>query len=72
MLWCQVSLDIHYYHSFGIWNILVVLPNYWDINLSSTCVYHIELVNSTLPTFHGEWSLAVTDCQLYLQVMLKC
>ena len=30
-------------------------------------MYHWQLMNVTLPTFVGEWSLAVTDCQLYLQ-----
>ena len=38
-----------------------------QLNLDGACLYHWELMNVTMPTMVGEWSLAITDCQLYLQ-----
>ena len=63
-----VTLDIHSYHAFGpIWNVVANQEDAWNINLEAACLYHWELMNVTLPTFVGEWSLAITDCQPYLQ-----
>ena len=64
----NVNLDIHSYHAFGpLWNVVAGQDNAWDLNLEGACLYHWELMNVTLPTFVGEWSLAITDCQPYLQ-----
>lgn len=38
-----------------------------QLNLDGACLYHWELMNVTMSTMVGEWSLAITDCQLYLQ-----
>ena len=38
-----------------------------QLNLDGACLYHWELMNVTMATMVGEWSLAITDCQLYLQ-----
>lgn len=64
----KVALDIHSYHAFGpFWNLVASQDNAWSVNLEAACLYHWELMNVTLNTFVGEWSLAITDCQLYLQ-----
>ena len=38
-----------------------------QLNLDGACLHHWELMNVTMATMVGEWSLAITDCQLYLQ-----
>ena len=77
----NVALDIHSYHAFGpLWNYVASLDNAWlvwgklilksmlrQLNLDGACLYHWELMNVTMATMVGEWSLAITDCQLYLQ-----
>lgn len=63
----SVSLDTHNYQCFGgYWNGLAEKPEGWGAHLDASCNYHTEVAALTLPTFNGEFSLAVTDCQKYL------
>ena len=58
---------MHIYHAFGdYWNGLAEDPAGWNVNLDTACGYKSEVELQTLDTFTGEWSLAVTDCQKYL------
>ena len=43
-----------------------VTPFCRELNLEGACLHHWQVMNVTLATVVGEWSLAVTDCQLYL------
>ena len=63
-----LELDLHEYHAFGEdWNGLAAQPNGWEENLKATCEYGpSNVATQTLPTFIGEWSLAVCDCQEFL------
>jgi len=60
-----VSLDWHEYQCFGdYWNQLADQPTGWTTHLEAARNWGDDA--RTLPIFTGEWSLAVTDCQLYL------
>ena len=60
-----VGLDWHEYQCFGdYWNHLADLPEGWGKHLEAARSWGDD--GRTLPIFTGEWSLAVTDCQLYL------
>jgi len=62
-----VSVDQHIYQCFGeYWNTIADLPEGWPIHLETSCAYANDAINHTLPTFTGEFCLAVTDCQKYL------
>ena len=61
-------LEVSRYQCFGdYWAGVADLPESWQLHLAAACAVHTENVNASLPTFTGEFSLAVTDCQLYLQ-----
>jgi glucan 1,3-beta-glucosidase len=61
------GLDLHNYQCFGdYWNALADDPNGWYTHLDAACDYVWETGVQTLHTVCGEWSLAVTDCQKYL------
>jgi len=65
----SVSLDMHTYQCFDeYWNDIADLPLEvtWEIHLESSCDYHRDVSRQTLPAFSGEFSLAVTDCQKYV------
>ena len=60
-----VDLDWHEYQCFGAyWNDLADVPWGWDTHIDTTCKWGDD--DRALPIFTGEWSLAVTDCQQYL------
>ena len=64
-----VSLDMHIYHGFGyFWNhITEPHPNAWQTHLDGACAYIDEVSQQTLDTFTGEFSLALTNCQKYVE-----
>jgi len=63
----SVSLDNHIYQCFdSYWADQAERPEGWGNHLKEICKYHNEDNGRTLPTFTGEFSLAVTDCQKYL------
>ena len=60
-----VSLDWHEYQCFGdYWNQLADQSEGWSKHLEAARAWGDDA--RTMPIFTGEWSLAVTDCQLYL------
>jgi len=62
-----VSVDWHNYQCFGdYWNQLADLPEGWVTHLEASCSFADGVANYTLPTFTGEFCLAVTNCQKYL------
>jgi len=62
-----VSVDFHNYQCFGAdWNGLADTPEGWYAHYDASCAYVEAVKNYTLPTFTGEFCLAVTDCQKYL------
>ncbi len=60
------GVDFHEYHAFGDWNLVVEQPDAWETNLQVSCDYAPNMQSQTLVSFVGEWSLAVQDCQKYL------
>ena len=63
----NAGVDIHEYHAFGdYWNQLAEQPEGWQTNLDASCDFANNMQMQTLTAFVGEWSLAVTDCQKYL------
>ena len=64
----NVWLDLHEYHAFGpIWNGAAGGEDHgWPLNLNRSCEFKDFMTVQTLPTVVGEWSLAITDCQEYL------
>lgn len=62
-----ISVDMHLYQCFGgFWNDQADQPNGWWVHLNESCRYHEDVASATWPTFTGEFCLAVTDCQKYL------
>ena len=63
----NVLLDYHEYQCFGsYWNDLADQPEGWLTHLEGSCNHGTDVETSTLTTVTGEFSLAVTDCQKYL------
>ena len=66
-----INLDIHYYQAFdGVWKSYSEKESkkpLWDTHLLMTTRFKKNLAIQTLPTFNGEFSLAVTTCQKYLR-----
>ncbi len=61
-----VAVDLHEYHAFGPdYNLGLANAEGWDIHLDISCDYSVNM-NEHSDTFVGEWSLAITDCQKYL------
>lgn len=62
-----VSLDMHVYHGFDeYWNQVTEQPNAFELHLQGACDYIEEVTKQTLDTYSGEWSLAISDCQKYV------
>ena len=63
----NMALDLHEYHAFGdYWNGLAEQPEGWATNIQVSCDYAAKTSVQTMDVVVGEWSLAVTDCQEYL------
>ena len=58
-------VDAHHYQCFG--NNWVEGDNGWDLHLSESCRYQEDINTCELPVFTGEFSMAATECQKYLQ-----
>ena len=64
----NVVLDLHEYHAFGeYYNGLAEDPTQaWPTNIDLSCDYAEYTSVQTLEVVVGEWSLAINDCQKYL------
>ncbi len=63
----NAGVDFHEYHAFTQeWNDLALDPEGWQANLDAACGFANNMEIQTLTAFTGEWSLAITDCQEYL------
>ena len=65
----SVSVDKHIYQSFGFdWCGVATLPSeeMYQVHYDVSCGYRDDIQNRNKPTFTGEFSLAVTECQKYL------
>jgi hypothetical protein len=63
----DISVDRHEYQCFGAyWNDLADAPDGWGRHLEAACGYTANLEGALWPTYVGEFCLAVTDCQKYL------
>jgi len=63
----DIDLDAHHYQCFGEANGWSELPDGWSRHLEAACRMREDIESSPLNTWSGEFSLAVTDCQKYLQ-----
>merc|ERR1712168_40314 len=62
-----ISVDMHRYQCFGdYWAGQADSSDGWWNHIEASCSAHQDNINATWPTFTGEFSLAVTDCQKYL------
>ena len=60
-------LDNHQYQCFGeYWNNIATLPRSWETHLKAACKYGSKVDALKHHSFTGEFSIAVTDCQKYL------
>jgi len=65
--WHNVWFDQHTYQCFGqYWNDLATNGDGWETHLTYSCDQSQEYTSSSLFAFAGEWSLATTDCTIYL------
>lgn len=63
----NVWFDDHNYQCFGdYWNGLALEQDGWGQHLDASCANAAYYAASPLPTFVGEFSLASTDCTIYL------
>jgi len=62
-----VVLDAHSYQCFGGTNHWAEEDDGWAKHMVESCRLGTDIASSPLPVFTGEFSLAVTDCQEYLQ-----
>jgi len=63
----DISVDRHEYQCFGgYWNDMADNPDGWAAHLDASCNYITNTASAEWPTYVGEFSLAVTDCQKYL------
>jgi len=62
-----VVLDAHSYQCFGGANHWAEEPDGWGKHMTESCRIGSDISGSPLDVFTGEFSLAVTDCQKYLQ-----
>jgi len=58
-------VDAHHYQCFG--NNWVEGDNGWDLHLAESCRYQEDINTCELPVFTGEFCMAATECQKYLQ-----
>jgi len=63
----DIDLDAHHYQCFGESNFWSELPEGWTWHLEEACRMREDIEGSPLNTWSGEFSLAITDCQKYLQ-----
>jgi hypothetical protein len=62
-----VQVDLHEYQCFGeYWNDLADQDDCWDKHLKQSCDHGSAVEAMALWSVTGEFSLAVTDCQQYL------
>ena len=62
-----MQVDLHEYQCFGsYWNQLAEQPGGWETHLQYSCDHGNAVENMALWSVTGEFSLAVTDCQKYL------
>ena len=61
----NLVIDAHHYQCFG--NHWAEGPGGWELHLGEACRQEEDINQSPLPVFTGEFSLAVTECQKYLQ-----
>jgi glucan 1,3-beta-glucosidase len=63
----NVWFDDHSYQCFGDeWNALALQAGGWGAHLDASCANAAYFGSSPLPAVVGEFSLAVTDCTIYL------
>jgi len=63
----NVWFDDHNYQCFGdSWNGLALQQDGWGQHLDASCANVEYYTTSPLPAFVGEFSLAATDCTIYL------
>jgi len=63
----DISVDRHEYQCFGgYWNDMADNPAGWSAHLDASCNYIANTADANWPTYVGEFSLAVTECQKYL------
>jgi len=63
----DVDIDAHHYQCFGAANNWAEHPDGWTKHLTEACRFGSDIASSPIQTWGGEFSLAVTDCQKYLQ-----
>jgi len=63
----DIDVDAHHYQCFGPSNEWAESDGAWEKHLAEACRYKDDIAQSTLKTWGGEFSLAITDCQEYLQ-----
>jgi len=61
----NMVIDAHHYQCFS--NPWAEGAGGWDLHLAEACRQAEEINKSELPVFTGEWCVAVTECQKYLQ-----
>ena len=61
-----VVIDAHRYqfYQFSHW---AMEPDGWSKHLAEACRYSQDISGSPLDVIIGEWSLAITDCQVRLE-----
>lgn len=62
-----VVIDAHSYQCFGGQNSWAEQPDGWSKHMAESCRIGSDISASPLDVFTGEFSLAITDCQKYLQ-----
>jgi len=62
-----IVIDAHSYQCFGWENQWAEWPEGWKMHMEESCKRGEGIAESPLDVFTGEFSLAVTDCQKYLQ-----
>lgn len=62
-----LQIDLHEYQCFGsYWNQLAEQPIGWDTHLTAACAHGSDVENIFHDAVTGEFSLAVSECQKYL------
>jgi len=63
----DLDLDAHHYQCFGAANHWAEEEGGWSRHLEEACRIRADIGMSSMRTWAGEFSLAITDCQEYLQ-----
>ena len=62
-----MQVDLHEYQCFGsYWNQLAERPEGWSTHLGAACAHGNDVENIYHDSVTGEFSLAVSECQKYL------